>query len=136
MAIEARIACHEAIPKRRVTREDEIRRWNVEPDMAYGLLQTEDFVRSGEIIERCHQQYRQWGAPEIPFEYLKYYHIICHVRMAEGRPLDAIKACKQSAALGEVCYGMMHAYTQHLRCSLANLLYFAGDIEESLKENL
>ncbi|KAL8838628.1 MAG: hypothetical protein Q9170_002074 [Blastenia crenularia] len=136
-AIVARIACHDAIPKGRITREDEIRRWNVESDMAYGLLQTEDFVRSGEIIERCHEQYRKWGTPEeIPFDYLKYYHIICYVWMAEGRPLDAIKACKQSAALGEVCCGVTHTYTQHVRCSLGNLLYFAGDIEESLKEHL
>jgi hypothetical protein len=136
-AIEAREVSYNAIPKRLLTREDEIRRWNVQSDMAFGLLQGEDFAKAGEVIERCHEQYKIWGAPEqIPFEYLKYNHIISYTYMAEGRPLDAIKACKEGAALGEVCCGLMHSMTQHVRRSLANHLYFAGEIDESLKENL
>jgi hypothetical protein len=137
-AIESRNISHGIIAARgAVTREDEIRLWNVQSDMAYGLLQCEEFAQSGVIIERCRDQYKIWGdSKAIPFEYLKYCHIICYTYMAEGKALEAIKAGKEGVRLGEVCGGVLHSYTLHVRCSLANLLYFAGMIDESLMENL
>jgi hypothetical protein len=104
--------------------------------MAFGLLQCEDFAQAGVIIEKCHDQYKLWGDSDaIPFEYPKY-NIISHTYMAEGRVFDAIKACKEGARLGEVCCGVMRPMTLHVRCSLANHLFFADMIDESLQENL
>ena len=135
---KARRANHRVVEQQRpVTLDDEIRLWAVESDMAFGLLQCERFNEAGVIIEECHEQYKKWGTPDVvPFEYLKYNHIISFTYMAEGRPLDAIKACKEGARLGEICCGATHPMTLHVRRSLGNHLYFAGMIEESLKEHL
>lgn len=134
-ALEARKAAHIAIPANKVTREDEIRRYNVESDMAFGHLQWEDFDLAEKQIDMCLEKYKTWGSEvEIPFEYLKYNHIISYVRMAQGRPVDAVQHAKKGAALGEVCAGLMHPMTQLVRFTLSNHLYLAGAIEESEKE--
>lgn len=137
-AIRARNASHKMIEMRgSVTRDDEIRLWNVQSDMAFGLVHCEKFTEAGQLIEECHDQYKQWGTPkEIPFEYLKYNHIISHTHMAEGRVLDAIRTSKEGARLGEICSGITHPMTLKVRFTMANHLYFAGMIEESLEENL
>ncbi|KAI0901758.1 hypothetical protein F4806DRAFT_490232 [Annulohypoxylon nitens] len=137
-AILAREASHKKIETERpIKLEDEIRRWNVQSDMAFGLLQPKDFAQAGVIIEKCHDQYKEWGPPEkMPFEYLKYNHIISHTYMAEGRPLDAIRVCKEGARLGAICCGAGHPMTLNVRYSMANHLYLAGMVDESLEENL
>lgn len=118
-----------------MTRVDEIRRYNVESDMAFGHLQWEDFDAAEKQLEMCLEQYKKWGSEEdIPFEYLKYNHIISYVCMSQGTPVEAVKHAKKGAALGEVCAGLMHPMTQLVRISLSNHLYLANEMEECEKE--
>ncbi|KAF2022354.1 hypothetical protein BU24DRAFT_458211 [Aaosphaeria arxii CBS 175.79] len=105
--------------------------------MAFGLLQNEKFNEVGVIIVKCFKKYKLLDPPnKIPFEYPKYNHIISHTYVANGRAVDAIKACKESARLGEICSGATHPMTLHVRYSMANHLYLAGMVDESLKEAL
>ncbi|KAF2446062.1 hypothetical protein P171DRAFT_519658 [Karstenula rhodostoma CBS 690.94] len=138
LAIEARAASHKLIELNgTVTRDDEIRLWNVQSDMAFGLVHTGDYAKAGVIIESCHEQYKKWGTPDdIPFEYLKYNHIISHTHMAAGRQKEAIFTSQESARLGQMQSGDTHPMTMKCRFTFANHLYFAGMVEESLKENL
>lgn len=133
-ARKARQTSHSQIPEGRVTLHDEIRLFNVESDMAFGLMQHEDFVETQQVIEKCHDQYQKWGSKEdIPFEYLKYHHVMSYVHMSQKDPVAAIESCKLAAQLGEKCAGPMHPTTQLVKLSLANHLYLAGEVEESLK---
>ena len=131
---KARQVSHSQIPKGRVTRDDEIRLFNVESDMAFGLMQQEDFLEAGEVMEMCHKQYQKWGSDDdIPFEYLKYHHIMSYVLMSRQEPVAAIESCRYAAQLGEKCAGPTHPMTQLVRSSLTNHLILAGEVEESLK---
>ena len=133
-ARKARQASHFQIPKGSVTRDDEIRLFNVESDMAFGLMQQEDFVQTEKVMEKCHDQYQKWGSKDdYPFEYLKYHHVMSYVYMSQNDPVTAIENCKLAVQLGEKCAGAMHPTTQLVKCSLANHLYFAGEVEEALE---
>lgn len=132
-ALQARKTAHAEIPNGKITREDEIRLYNVESDMAFGLMQEESFEESESYIEKCHDQYRRWGTPDdIPFEYLKYHHIISYIRMSQNQPVKAIESCNLAAKLGEKCAGVAHPMTQLCRFSLSNHLYLAGETEQAL----
>lgn len=134
-AIEARRAAHKAIPPNQVKREDEIRLYNVESDMAFGHLQWEDFDAAEEQMDMCLEQYKKWGGEDdIPFEYLKYNHIVSYARMAQAKPVDAVRMAKRGAELSEVCAGLMHPMTQLVRMTLANHLYLAQEIDACEKE--
>ena len=60
-ALEARKLSYDSIPLGKVTKDDEIKRWSVESDVAYGLVQQEDFGPAAEIMERCLKKYQEWG---------------------------------------------------------------------------
>lgn len=133
-ATKARQTYHATIPINNRTREDDIRLYNVESDMAFGLMQIEDFEESERYIEKCLAKYRQWGTEdEIPFEYLKYNHISSYIRMSQNRPVDAIECASHAAKLGEKCAGIGHPMTQLCRFSLVNHLYLAGELEKALE---
>ena len=123
-ARKARQASHSQIPKGRVTLDDEILLFIVESDMAFGLMQQEDFKEARQVMEKCHDQYQKWGSKDdIPFEYLKYHHVMSYVNMSQKDPVGAIESCKLAAHLGEKCAGAMHPTTQLVKSSLANHLY-------------
>lgn len=138
LAIVARAASHKLIELQgAVTRDDEIRLWNVQSDMAFGLLHTRDYAQAGVIIEKCHEQYKKWGTPEdYPFEYRKYNHIVSHAHMYAGRVHEAIDTSREGVRLGEIHSGLTHPLTMECRFTYANHLYFAGMVDESLAENL
>jgi hypothetical protein len=136
-ALEARKAAHDLIPAKKMTREDEIRRYNVESDMAFGHLQWEDFDAAEKQMDMCLEQYHRWGPEDdddLAFEYLKYNHIISYVRMSQAKPVEAVQHAKRGAALGEKCATLMPPMTQLVRFSLANHLYLAGTLEECENE--
>lgn len=60
-ALEARKLSYNSIPRSKVTRDDEIKRWTVESDVAYGLVQQEDFEPAAKVMERCLKKYHEWG---------------------------------------------------------------------------
>lgn len=136
-AIEARKAWFDTIPKDKVTREDEIRLWNPQSDLAFGLMQEENFEEAEAQIEKCHKQYQEWDGPEkIPFEYLKYNHIISYVRMFQNRSDEAIATCERAVELGKECAGDDHPMTQLVRFSLVNHLYLTGELKKALDLSL
>ena len=57
-ALEARKLSYNSIPPSKVTGDDEIKRWTVESDVTYGLVQQEEFDPAAEIMERCFKKYR------------------------------------------------------------------------------
>ena len=131
LALEARTASHDTIPAGRLTRDDNIRRYNVESDLAFGYLQYEYFDEAEEKMEMCLNKYKSWGSEEeIPFEYLKYNHIISYVKMAQGKPVEAVQHAKKGAALGELCAGLMHPMTWLVRFTLSHHLFLAQAKEE------
>jgi len=123
-AIKARRVWFDTIPKDKVTRDDEIRLWNVESDLAFGMMQEESFDEAEKQIEKCLDQYKKWGTvEEIPFEYLKYHHIISYVRMYQNRSDEAIADCKTAVELGIKCAGDNHPMTQLIRFSRKSSLF-------------
>jgi hypothetical protein len=101
--------------------------------MRFGLMQEESFDESEEYINKCLKKYQEWGTEEeIPFEYLKYNHIISYIRMSQNRAVDAVDHCNLAAKLSEQCAGALHLMTRLCRFSLANHLYLSGEIEPAL----
>ena len=84
-ALEARKLSYDSIPLNKVTRDDEVKRWAVESDVAYGLVQQEDFEPAAVIMQRCLKKYQEWG-PEVeyPYQYSQYYQILAVCQMAAG----------------------------------------------------
>ena len=39
-------------------------RLNVESDMAFGLMQEENFEESEQYIKKCHKKYKEWGTED------------------------------------------------------------------------
>ena len=86
-ALEARKLSYDSIPQGKVTRDDEIKRWTVEYDVAYGLVQQEDFEPAAEIMESCLKKYQEWGPEDdYPYQYSQYYQILRVCQMAAGKP--------------------------------------------------
>ena len=127
---------HAAIPVDRITREDEVRLYIAESDLAFQMLQIDNYKKAERHIEKCLVQYRRWGTEnDVPFEYLKYYCITSYIRMSQNRVVEAIECASRAAKLAEKCAGIEHPQTQLSRFCLANLLYFAGEVEKALEIN-
>ena len=91
-ALEARKLSYDSIPLNKVTKDDEIKRWTVESDVAYGLVQQEDFESAAEIMERCLKKYQEWGPEEeYPYQYSQYYQILGVCQMAAGKPQNQLR---------------------------------------------
>lgn len=135
-AIEAREAFFRAIPSGQVTLNDEIRRWNVQSDLAFAKCQDEDFDTAKVIIDKCLERYRRWGAEEdIPFEYAKYNQIMGYYYMAHGDQASSIRAIEHCVRLAVKAADSMHPMVQLMQFCAANLKYHAGDVRESLRLN-
>ena len=62
--LAARELAYEDIPQNKVARDDEFRRWIVDSDVAYGLVQQEDFKAADAIMQGCLEKYDEWGTED------------------------------------------------------------------------
>lgn len=56
--LQAPRAVHGKIPNSQITREDEIRLYNVESDMTVAFMREENFEEIKSYMEKCHDQYK------------------------------------------------------------------------------
>ncbi len=132
-ALEARKLSYDAIPRSKVTREDEIKRWIVESDLAYGLVQQEDFEPAAEIMERRLKKYHEWGPEDdYPYQYSQYYQILGVCLMAAGKPVESIESITHCADLLVKSSDIMHPMTQLMRFITGYLTWHAGEPQKAL----
>ena len=133
-ALEARKLSYDSIPRSKVTRDDEIKRWTVESDVAYGLVQQEQFELAAEIMERCFKKYQEWGPRDkYPYQYSQYYQILGVCQMAAGEPAESIKSITHCVDLLVKSSDIMHPMTQLMRFITGYLTWHAGKPQEALE---
>lgn len=125
-ALKARKLSYDSIPRSKVTRNDEIRRWTVESDVAYALGQREEFKPAAEIMERCFKKYQEWGAEdEYPYHYPQYYQIIAVCQMAAGTAAESIESITHCVDLLVKSSDTMHPTTRSMRFIAGYLIWHA-----------
>ncbi|KAK0732045.1 P-loop containing nucleoside triphosphate hydrolase protein [Lasiosphaeris hirsuta] len=126
-----------AIPKARVTVEDEIRVGNAKGDLACAYLQRGEFGKARAIMEGLYREcYKRWGTEEeYPYEYSKYYHHLGHILMAEGKPDMALAFSRKGMKLDADHADGVDSTVLIDQYDLACLLFNAGRLEESLAEH-
>lgn len=134
-ALEARKLSYDPIkPRNKVTRDDEIKRWTVESDVAYGLVQQEDFEPAAEIMDRCLKKYQQWGPEaQYPYQYSQYYQILGVCQMAAGKSAESIKSITHCVDLLVKSSDIMHPMTQLMRFITGYLTWHAGEPRKALE---
>ena len=133
-ALEARKLSYNSIPPTKVTRDDEIKRWTVESDVAYGLVQQEDFEPAAEIMERCLNKYQEWGSEdEYPYQYSQYYQIIAVCQMAAGKPAESIDSITHCVDLLIKASDIMHPMAQLMQFITGYLTWHAGEPQKALE---
>ena len=133
-ALEARKLSYNSIPPTKVTRGDEIKRWTVESDVAYGLVQQEDFEPAAEIMERCLNKYQEWGSEdEYPYQYSQYYQIIAVCQMAAGKPAESIDSITHCVDLLIKASDIMHPMAQLMQFITGYLTWHAGEPQKALE---
>ena len=135
-ALNARKLSYDAIPRSKITRDDEVQRWIVESDVAYGLVQQEDFNPAAEIMERVLKKYHDWGTEdEYPYQYSQYYQILGVCLMAAGKPVESIDSITHCAELLIKSSDIMHPMTQLMRFIAGFLTWHAGEPQKALEIN-
>ncbi|KAL9015104.1 MAG: hypothetical protein Q9173_000285 [Seirophora scorigena] len=110
-ALKMRKEVHEDIPKKKVTRNDEIRLYIAGSDVAFGHLQDEKFEEVEEIMERC----------------------LKSIQVLGYRGQDTLRI--RQILLHHFFAGAEHSVTQLWKFSLVNLMYHSGDVAQSLRIN-
>ncbi|KAL2819508.1 hypothetical protein BJX63DRAFT_11883 [Aspergillus granulosus] len=122
------------IPVGSLPEEKEIRLYNARADVAFGLLQEEDYVTAQEIMNTCLLQYQKWGTEEDkPFEYSKYYHIMAYVHLSDGYHQKAIQYQQRAMDLLGLATSPASFLRSQYKFMLASFYYFAGNVSEALK---
>ena len=99
-ALEARKLSYDSVPLNKVIKDDEVKRWTVESELAYGFLQQEDFEPAVAFMERCLKKYQEWGPEgEYPHQYSQYYQILAVCQMAVGKPAESIESINRCTDL-------------------------------------
>ena len=136
-AISARGKSLGEIPPAKRSREQEMLIWNVESDLAYGLVQEEDFSGARKIMERCLEQYKKWDSEdEIPYEYSKYHQIISCCLVAEQQPEAAVEAITKCVSLMTKTAGVKHSMTQLMWFITGILTWHTGLRQKALEIHL
>jgi hypothetical protein len=132
-AMDIRQKAFDKIPKNKVTREDEMRLFNVKSDLAFTFLHEERFTDLEPIMDKCYEKYRAWDEEEenIPYEYAKYYLLMSFVRMWQKQPEVAVQFSRRGADLVELAAGVAHPMTQLWRFALGTILYHAGALQRA-----
>lgn len=135
-ALEARKQSFDAIPQSKITRDEEVRRWIVESDLAYGFVQQEDFEPAAKIMERVLKKYHEWGSEdEYPYQYSQYYQILGVCLMAAGKPVQSIESITCCVDLLVKSSDVMHPMTQLMRFITGFLTWHAGETQKALEIN-
>ena len=134
-ALGTRKLSYDSIPRSKVTRDNEIKRWRtVISDVAYVVVQQEDFEPAAEIMQRCLEKYHEWGSEdEYPYQYSQYYQILAVCQMAAGKPAESIESITHRAELLVTCSDGMHPMTQLMRSISGCLTWHAGEPQKALK---
>ena len=133
-AMEARKQSYEAIPQDHIIRSDEIKRWMVESDLAYGLVQQEDFEGAAKIMEPVLKKYNEWGSEdEYPYQYSQFYQILAVCLMAAGEPAKSIEHITRCVDLVKKSSNTTHPMTQLMRFIAGFLTWHAGDAKKALE---
>lgn len=119
-----------------ITRNDEIRLYNVKCDLAWTHLHERNFAEALPIMEECYTKYQSWDTEEeIPFEYAKYYALTSVIFMGQGKPDVAVKHAERGSELVERAAGSQHPVTQQWRFVLGMMAFHAGAVSKSLEIN-
>lgn len=119
-----------------ITRNDEIRLYNVKCDLAWTYLHEGRYTEAEPIMEECFKKYQEWDTEErIPFEHAKYYTLMSVVRMTQVKADIAVEFAEHGAKLMEKAAGAEHPVTQNWRFILGMVLFHAGAVERSLEIN-
>lgn len=133
-ALKIRKEVFDSIPEKRRTRNDEIRLYIAESDVAFGRLQEERMDEVEEIMERCLVQYKKWDSEEkIPYEYAKYYYLMALVRASQSSIQKAVEFAVHSVELAAKSAGEDHSVTQLWKFNLGMILFHKGDVARSLQ---
>ena len=133
-ALEARKLSYDSILLDKVTRDDEIKRRTVKSDVAYGLVQQEDFEPAANIMERCLKKYQEWGTEDdYPYQYSQYYQILAVCQMAAGKPAQSIASINHCVDPLIKYSDSMHPMTQLMRFISGYLTWHAGDPQKALE---
>ena len=133
-ALNARKHSYDAIPQGQATRDDEIKRWIVESDVAYGLVQQEDFEGAANIMDTVQKKYHEWGSEdEYRYQYSQYYQILAVCLMAAGEPAKSIDHITRCVELVEKSSTHMHPMTQLMRFIAGVLTWHAGERKKALE---
>jgi hypothetical protein len=123
-------------PQGSITRNDEIRLYNMKSDLAWTWLHEEKFQKSESLMEECLKKYKSWDTEEeIPFEYSKYNYVMAIVRMSQKKPDESLDLSKHGVDLIEKASGAQHPMTLIWRFALANMLYHAGSVQDAWEMN-
>ncbi|KAL9103692.1 MAG: hypothetical protein Q9163_001286 [Psora crenata] len=133
-ALEIRKKVFDDISENKRTRDDEVRLYIAESDVAFGYAQEERFDDVEEIMERCLTQYKTWSTEEkIPYEYAKYYYTMSLVRASQKLIKEAVEFGIRGVELVTKSAGEDHSVTQLWKFSLATLYFHSGDFAQSLR---
>ncbi|MCJ1246224.1 hypothetical protein MMC30_003430 [Trapelia coarctata] len=140
-SLRIRLACldlrkeaYKAIPPSEVTVDDEIRLENAWSDVGCAYMQLGKYDEAGVIFDKMLEYFKRWGSKsKYPFEYAKYYHHCAFVRMAQGKPIEAIEYSKEGVDLQMEHEGEINTMVLINQYDLASLLFNAGEVTKSLE---
>ncbi|KAJ8130102.1 hypothetical protein O1611_g3529 [Lasiodiplodia mahajangana] len=133
-AKELREKLHLELEPTMVTREDEIRLYNAQSDIAFGMIAIDKFETAHNIMKDCLEKYRQWGnEDDVPFEYAKYYYIASFDHLRNGDGDKAIQSIQHATSLNakELKNASSFMVSQYKFTTACHLM-FKGDKQSAL----
>jgi tetratricopeptide (TPR) repeat protein len=102
-------------------------------DLAIAYLEDENFEEVERLMQECGSIYAKLGTEqELPFHWGRFYHHRSYGEAAQGRYIKALQMCQHAAELQEQHSGVGSTHTQDYRFTIAEMLYHAGDLQQSL----
>lgn len=114
--------------------EEEIKLYNAYSDLAFSLLEYNDYIQAEKLFKICHKKYRQWeneGYQNVSWEWVKYWNAMASIRMLQGRYPEAERAAEEAMYLA----GQMGNKSGVLKWKflLATIYLQSGEFDRALK---
>jgi tetratricopeptide (TPR) repeat protein len=85
-----------------LTRQEEIKLYNAHSDLAFSLLEYNDYIQAEKLFKICAKKYSQWekeGYENVLYDWVKYSNAIASIRMLQGRYDEAEESAKEAMYL-------------------------------------
>jgi tetratricopeptide (TPR) repeat protein len=114
--------------------DEQIKIYNAHSDLAFSLLEYNDYIQAEKLFKICHRNYQRWendGYANISYEFVKYWNAIASIRMLQGRYGEAERAAEEAMYLA----GQLGNKSGVLKWKfmLATIYLQKGDYDRALK---